>query len=86
MATIHNEHKGEAILYDGCPRCEEHAADPFADLDDGHFDGLIRKIEEKKDDYIHCTEVEYIAMQNIKRVMWKNRRITQARDRIALLA
>lgn len=38
--TCHTGHKG--ILADGCERCAEHAANPFAALDTDHLAGIAR--------------------------------------------
>lgn len=31
---------GDAVLFDGCDRCEQHAADPLASLSGGHLAAL----------------------------------------------
>ena len=48
MGAVHRYHpdpeKGDppdAFLYDGCERCDEHAAHPLAGLDSEHLAGLV---------------------------------------------
>jgi len=46
MSTTHTPHPDslEHGLSDDCPRCSEHANDPFAQLDPAHVEALWRKM------------------------------------------
>lgn len=40
MYTLHSDHKdmpADAVLAYDCPRCREHAQEPFKSLDDSHL-------------------------------------------------
>ena len=66
--TTHNLHKDthEYGLADGCPRCREHAADPFAGLDDENLFNLYARVRTKED---ARSLNEALAMDEVRRVM-----------------
>ena len=43
--TMHSRHSDfEAVLYDNCARCDQHAEHPFDSLDDSHLGRLASMV------------------------------------------
>lgn len=71
--TMHNNHENmpeTAVLADDCPRCEEHARDPFKALDDSHLGRLVVMDREFLRNPIRpATTNDWIAMTKIREVI-----------------
>lgn len=79
MAT-HGKHEGpDHILYDNCPRCEQHAEDPFKDLDGRSLDALIliaqRTYGQNGRMMDMMSDNEIVAVRNIHRVLNDTKRV-----------
>ena len=86
MGALHRYHPDpergdpvQAVLYDGCERCAEHAERPFVDLDDRNlkllWDLMLRvEVDETyPDHYGNCTQTEMEAC----RVLYEHYRHSQ---------
>ena len=65
MSTIHSWHPDTLVvgLQDSCPRCEQHAAHPWASLDREHKAQLRERI---RHDLPPRTALEALAMRNLQ--------------------
>ena len=81
---MHTYHDNTLIhgLADGCPRCDEHAADPMRALDDPHIADLIQRCQ---DGLPYRTDNEALAMNEIKFHMERARRMVHLGLRIEQL-
>lgn len=81
--SMHTRHEGmpeNAVLADNCPRCEEHARDPFAALDDSHLARLLEKIDKVKvDGIVNESTNDWIAINHILDVRNKADRLNRVR-------
>lgn len=59
-------------LADGCPRCDEHAEDPFLGLDDGNMEQLIDRLADRTDSR---SANEGLAMARLARAMVRARNL-----------
>ena len=80
--AMHNAHKDtpdNAILADGCERCDQHAADPFASLDDSHLSRLYMMSQFGVDhDKPRATLNDSIAIKNLENVELQHNRLVRA--------
>lgn len=81
--SIHNQHENmpiDAVLADNCPRCEEHAMNPFMSLDDSHLARLYHVIVKQEEGIIVNipTQNDLIAIGKIKDVVNSYKRLERA--------
>jgi hypothetical protein len=80
--TVHNPHsdsKPGTILHDGCPRCQEHANEPFAGLDKDNLAALAKRAMSDDDDVVWATsELDVIAIREIQSVIHKSKKLEKA--------
>lgn len=71
--AMHNRHENmpaDAVLADDCPRCEEHARDPFKALDDSHLGRLVIMDRDYQITTIRPSTVnDWVAMTKIREVI-----------------
>ena len=81
--TAHGVHPpiGKNGLADGCPRCAEHAVDPFYGLDDANFGMLLtRTLGWMRDDQdsFPRSDTEHVAMSFMEGAVVQARRLKRA--------
>lgn len=64
-------------LADDCPRCEEHAANPFYGLDEDNLRELIRRVREYEP---ARSDNELLAMRNVRVALGVKRAIDRLED------
>lgn len=79
MGPTHTTHEEirEHGLADGCPRCEEHAQDPFRSLDDGNLNELLIRAE---NDERPRSQNEGIAMNKVRDALQHEKRLARLRQ------
>ena len=80
--SIHTMHPDshEHGLADDCPRCAEHAEDPFATLDDRNLGLLVERTSLwmlDAPDSLPRSVVEQLAMRKVEHVLVRARRLRQ---------
>ena len=68
MSTTHIVHADvhDVGLVDGCPRCAEHAENPFLNLDNETLGNLVQRVVYEEDSR---SQSERVAMVNVKRAL-----------------
>ena len=82
--TVHDLHNGRGtILFDGCPRCEEHASHPFDSLDESHLGKLAVMAQDTSLAYeTEASDNELIAIRRIQEIRHQFHRLLRAADKV----
>lgn len=87
--SMHNRHPdmpNDAVLADGCERCEEHAQRPFMSLDDAHLARLYHVLVKEEEGIIVNipTTNDLVAIGKIKDVILCYKRLERVYRAVAI--